>query len=440
MGQLISRKGVNFRGLISCQPSQSSNKFQVSRPDPVCAVRAVCTIFAIWVVFGIMGCGGKAATVLKKEQTDTHTIKGDTVEPTTADVRLQCKGLPWACMVPTPSITLNGKNISAESAAPLQQMMKVLSTDEKEIYSKPEYTLEYRVGNESHIVSFFEKEAFVFNGPFLTAWDARMRGHSVSGFVLTEDVIQILARLANTIISKAAAAPSKTVAPPSWNEISAMVALPINTSARFQRFTKTTAVGPEQFVVVGGVVSKFQKLPRLIFIRMKWVQQKWQYDVKDIFDYKLSAKELKEYLVDCGRIPSAQVFLAVDDMDKDGTDEALVRHKLETCGDEHVVSDTRVVVLNLEETISTSLDVLGSHRTMTGEHLFDKQLQTRYDTDHNGDGHPDLAIRFEETSFLCNLGIEEHREEIRIYNWVPETDSYRFSNNQERTWQTEVVQ
>ncbi|MBN1181204.1 MAG: hypothetical protein JXB49_02885 [Bacteroidales bacterium] len=87
---------------------------------------------------------------------------------------------------------MNGKELYNEHLDTLNTMFNILSRKRIEVYSKPDYVIDFENNHELNTISVFLCEEFVYQGDFLDAWTERMEGKVSEGFRLSKSLRKYL--------------------------------------------------------------------------------------------------------------------------------------------------------------------------------------------------------------------------------------------------------
>jgi len=89
-------------------------------------------------------------------------------------------------------VKINKKVLLGAKITSLSNILKDLKPIEKEIYTKPEYIIEFKNNDSTLLLSIFREERFIYKGNYLDAWEDRMKGNKSNGFKLSSMLLSFL--------------------------------------------------------------------------------------------------------------------------------------------------------------------------------------------------------------------------------------------------------
>ena len=226
-----------------------------------------------------------------------------------------------------------------------------------------------------------------------------------------------------------------TVRAPSYVLLRRLAKLPRYPLA--QTYSKLHKLGGPRFAALVGLRRRAKQLPRLYLVVLHNNNGAWRVDRALLADYQAIARELKLSAKRCSAATRVLVSLYAADYDWDGRPELKVRHRLKGCSDEdpgQATPLTRLQIYNVAP-LRAALDTM--IRVGSGPDNYDTwetKLDHRKDLD--GDGHPDLVIRFHGVNHLNNLLKFEHESVVRTYHWQASTDRYKLVGTKKKAWET----
>ena len=215
-----------------------------------------------------------------------------------------------------------------------------------------------------------------------------------------------------------------TVPPPSWKTIHRL--LRAKSSAITRSYADPKALGEGRFAAVVSAVRGKTIFPNLKLVLLEREGETWRLSLHDLLDY---AKEETPFADACPGGLKVLVSLYVSDYDWDGAPEIKVRHRFKGCeGDEEepeiATPSTNFQIFNAGPPLTEALSALVFYGKGEGHHSA-RETKVIHGKDLNGDGHPDLTIRFHEQDFACQLGETYHENRVWTYHWEAATDSFK---------------
>jgi len=214
-----------------------------------------------------------------------------------------------------------------------------------------------------------------------------------------------------------------TVKPPSWKQLRKLCRAELGGAV--QQYAEIKSLGGARFVTVGGAKGSKEGLPLLKLLLVERKDDAWQLEARDLQDY---GKEQAEFAEACPDGAKVLVSLYVSDYDWDGKPEVKVRHRFKGCEEEEepdiATPSTHFQIFNAGPPVTESLSALVFYGKGEGHHSA-RETKVVHGKDLNGDGHPDLTIRFHEKDFACQLGETYHENRIWTYHWEAASDSYK---------------